>query len=181
MDSQQRKLIILIVLLGAWGLIFVFRSPWGSPARPEPRGAVATAARTPVAQGGGLPRLKQELLHLPPPAYPPEVQTLFGTPAPAAPPPRPIQVTVTAPAPPPDLFQEEAKRLRYVGFLQAPGRTTAFIVHGTEVYTVEAGATIAGRFRIQAVTEEAVVLSSIPGGNQVRLPLTAEAAPAPKR
>jgi len=68
-----------------------------------------------------------------------------------------------------------------VGFLEAPERTLAFIVQGGEVHTVEAGATIAGRFRVQTVTEEAVLLSSMAGDRQVRLPLTAEAAPAPKR
>ena len=47
--------------------------------------------------------------------------------------------------------------------------------------TVEVGATIAERFRVQTVTEDAVLLSSIGGDKQVRLPLAVDAAPAPKR
>ena len=184
MDPRKRNLIILIALVGAWGLILASRSPWGSPARTEVRATPATSPRLPAAQGGGLPRLKRELLHLPPPAYPPEVQDIFGTPPP---PPRPAEATVTpppapaAPPPPPDPFQEEAKGLRYVGFLQAEEKTMAFIVQGTEVHTVEVGATLLGRFRIQTVTEEAVLLSSVSGDKQVRLPLLQDAGASPRK
>lgn len=186
MSSQKRNLIILVVLLGAWGLIFAFRSLSGSPATPQSRGSAGATPRTPAAQGGGLPRLKRELLHLPPPTYPLEVQNIFGPPPPVGPPPGPVQAAGTAPSPPPpppppDPFQEEAKRLRYVGFLQAGEKAMAFIVQGTEVHTVEVGATIAERFRVQTVTEDAVLLSSIGGDKQVRLPLAVDAAPAPKR
>ncbi len=185
MNSQRRNLLILAALIGVWGLILVFRMPWGASARPQAGGTSAAPvprpARTPPAQGGGLPRLKTELLHLPPAPYPSEVQNIFGTPPP---PPRPVEVA-TAPVspapPPPDPFQEEAKRLRYVGFLQAGDRAMAFIVQGAEVHTVEVGATFLGRFRVQAVTEDSVLLSSPGGDKQVRLPLVAETGPTPRR
>lgn len=181
MDSQQRKLLILIALLAAWGLLFVFRAPRATPPKPDARGAVAAPARRTAAQGGGLPRLKRELLDLPPAAYSPEAHNIFGT---APPTPGPLQAAVTAvPAgpPPPDPFQEEAKRLRYVGFLQAGEKAMAFIVQGPEVHTIEVGGTLLGRFRVQAVTEEAVLLSSVTGDKQVRLPLAVEAGAASKR
>ncbi len=180
MDPQKRNLIILIGLLAAWGLVLAFRSPWGSPAKPQPRGNAGATARRPAAQGGGVPRLRKDLLDLPRPAYPPEVQNFFGTP----PPPRPAQTAVTAPPPPPpppDPFQEEAKRLRYVGYLRAGEKGMAFIVNGPEVHTVEVGSTFLGRFRVEAVTEDAVLLSSVAGDKQVRLPLAPEAGAAPKR
>ncbi len=184
MSPQRRNLLILAALIGVWGLILVFRMPWGAPARPPADGTRPAPARTPPAQGGGLPRLKTELLHLPPAPYPSEVQSIFGTPPPPPPPPRPVEVA-TAPAslapPPPDPFQEEAKRLRYVGFLQAGETATAFIVQGTEVHTVAVGATFLGRFRVQAVTEDSVLLSSPEGDKQARLPLAAEAGPIPRR
>lgn len=179
MDSRQRKLLILVALLGAWGLLFVFRAPRTTPPKPAARG-VATARRA-VAQGAGLPRLKRELLDLPSLAYPAEVHNIFGSPPP---PPAPVEAAVTpvpAGPPPPDPFQEEAKRLRFVGFLRAGEVAMAFIVHGPEVHTVEVGATLLGRFRIQSVTEDAVLLSSVTGDKQVRLPLSPEAGAAPKR
>ena len=183
MDSQKRKILMLVALVGAWGLIFAFRSPWGTPGKPSVRGSAAAPARRPAAQGGGLPRLKTELLHLPPAAYPPEVHNIFGTASPA---PGPLQAAVApVPAgpgqpPPPDPFQEEANRLRYTGYLQAGDKMMAFIVQGPEVHTVEVGTTLLGRFRLQAITEDAVLLSSVGGDKQVRLPLAAE-APAPTK
>lgn len=183
MDSQKRKLLILIALLGAWGLVYALRSPWGTPARPEVRGSRPASARTPAAQGGGVPRLKTELLRQPVPSYAPETHNIFGTPPP--PPPRPSQAAAAAAAapapPPPDPFQEEAKRLRYVGFLQQGDRAMAFIVQGPVVHTVELGATLLGRFKVQAVMEDALLLSSLSGDKQVRLPLAVEAGAAPRR
>jgi hypothetical protein len=179
MDVQKQRLLILIALLGAWGLIFAFRSPGGPASRREVRAAAERPTRTPAAQGGGLPRLKTDLLELPRPAYPPEVQNVFGTPPP---PPRPPQAAVTsAPAPPPpDPFQEEARRLRYVGFLEAGNGKLAFITHGQEVHTVGVGATFSARFRVQTVTEDAVLLTSLDGDKQVLLPLAADAGSRPQ-
>jgi len=179
MDSQKRKFLILIALLGAWGLVYALRSPWGTPARPEVRGSAPASGRTPAAQGGGVPRLKTELLRQPVPAYAPETHNIFGTPPP---PPRPSQAAAAAappPLPPPDPFQEEAKRLRYVGFLQQGDRAMAFIVQGPVVHTVELGATLLGRFKVQAVMEDALLLSSPSGDKQVRLPLAVDAGAAP--
>ena len=178
MDVKKKHLLILVALLGAWGLIFAFRSPGGPASRREVRAAVARPTRTPAAQGGGLPRLKTGLLELPRPAYPPEVQNIFGTPPS---PPRPPLAAVTPPAPPPpDPFQEEAKRLRYVGFLDAGNTKLAFVVQGQEVHTVEVGATFSARFRVQAITEDAVLLSSLDGDKQVRLPLVSDAGSRPQ-
>jgi hypothetical protein len=189
MEPQNRNLIILGILLGLWGLVFAFRTPTKAPTRTEVRSA-STTPRTPrasgPAQGGGLPRLKRELLNAPRPPYPPEARSIFGTPPPPPPPqaavtPPPSVAPAAPPPPPPDPFQEEAKRLRYVGFLQAEEKTMAFIVQGTEVHTVEVGATLLGRFRIQTVTEEAVLLSSVSGDKQVRLPLLQDAGASPRK
>jgi hypothetical protein len=121
--------------------------------------------------------LKTDLLELPRPAYPPEVQNIFGTPPP---PPQPPQAAVTPAPPPPDPFQEEARRLRYVGFLEAGSSKLAFIVQGQEVHTVGAGATFSARFRVEAVTEDAVLLTSLDGEKQIRLPLAADAGSRPQ-
>jgi hypothetical protein len=178
MDSRKRNLLILLTLFGIWGLIFAFRSPWGGPVKSQPRASAGTAPRTPPAQGGGLPRLKKELLALPHAAYPREVQNFFGAP----PPPPPQQTAVAAPQPPPpDPFQEEAKRLRFVGFVEGGDKAMAFITRGPEIFTVEVGSTFLERFRVQAVMEDALLLSSVSGDKQVRLPLAGEAASAPKR
>lgn len=184
MNQRNRNLIILIVLLSAWGLVLVFRSPWGGPAGPQSQVTAAANPRIPAPQAAGITRLKRELLNLPRAGYPSDMHNVFGDPPP---PPRPAPTAATAPPPasppppPPDPFQEEAKRLRYVGFLQADMKTMAFIVQGTEVHTVQMGETLAGRFRVQAVTEEAVLLSSVSGDKQVHLPLAPDAGAGPRK
>ncbi len=183
MNWQKRKVAILVVLLGFWGLILVVRWPW-SQTRPTVGSAAPTAARKPAAQADGRPRLKTELLRIPVPAYPPEVQNIFGTPPPPPPPPptkpSPGLTPASALPPPPDPFQEDARQLKYVGFLQGEGKTMAFIMKGPELHTVEVGTTLLGRFRIQAVTEDAVLVSSVAGDKQIRLPLAVEAGVAPR-
>ena len=180
MRSQQTKLLILVALLAVWALIFGFRSPWQSPASPPAPGPAAPA-RTPLAKGPDIPRLKTDLLKLPPTTYTPETQSIFGSPPPPPPPPPRSAASAGPPAvpppPPPDPFQEEAKRLRYVGFMRRADRATAFIIQGQEVHTLDIGATLGNRFRVQAITEDAVLLTSPSGDKQVRLPLVATTAP----
>lgn len=182
MRSQHTKLLILIALLAVWALIFGFHAPW-QPAVTSPAPGPAAPARTPQTKGQEIPRLKTDLLQLPPPTYTSETQSIFGTPPPPPPPPPPPRPVAGAgapavpPPPPPDPFQEEAKRLRYVGFLRRPERTTAFIIQGQEVHTLDIGATLGNRFRVQAITEDAVLLTSPAGDKQVRLPLLATTAP----
>jgi hypothetical protein len=176
MRSPKRNLYLLIALVGIWGLVFAFRSPRATEPRREVRAGAERPARVPAAQGGGLPRLKTGLLDLPRPAYPPAVQNIFGTPPP---PPRPPEAALPPALPPPDPFQEEGKRLRYVGFLDAGKAKMAFIVQGQEVHTVEVGATIGARFRVQAITEDAVLLTSPDEEKQLRLPLASDAGPRP--
>jgi Tfp pilus assembly protein PilP len=68
-----------------------------------------------------------------------------------------------------------------VGFLRRGNTMTAFIVQGQYVYTLPVGETLDGRYRVQAITEDTLVLSSVSGDKQVRLSLTQEGAPPPAR
>jgi hypothetical protein len=184
MQSRRGKLFLLVALLLAWPLVFAYRRPAEPPLRPERPGVGARERRVPAAQGGGVPRLKLELLNLPRPPYPAESHNIFGSPPP---PPssrsgEAARVAVTVPpAPPPDPFQEEAKQLRYVGFLQADGTLTAFIVRGQEVHTLPVGGTIGGHFRVHEIQEEFLLLTSLTGDKQVRLPLAAQAGGTQRR
>lgn len=189
MASKYTKPLILVVLLVVWGLIFGFHPPWQTSVSPPASPPTATG-RTPGGRGGDLPRLKTELLRLPSPTYTPETQSIFGAPPPPPPPPRPVGAAGSAaasaaapPPPPPDPFYEEAKRLRYVGFLRrADSTTTAFIIQGQDVQALGIGATLSGRFRVQAITEDEVVLTSPGGDKQVRIPIAALAgSPATPR
>ncbi len=173
---RHKKLLLLVALLATWVVTYSFYRPAHAPA-PSP----APSERAPAVKASSVPRLKTELLQRETPTYTPERQNIFGTPPPPPPPPRPpvtaaaAQPAAPPPPPPPDPFQVEAAGLRYVGYLDARPRLTAFIMQGTDLYTVEAGATISGRFRVQTITEDAALISSLSGDKQVRLSLVGTA------
>jgi hypothetical protein len=175
--------VLLLVLAGLWTLLLL--SPWSSHQPPAVPGAGSRAARAPLRPEGALPRLprlKRELIDLPQKPYTPPVTNPFGEPPPPpparpvvvvrpVPPPPPAPRPAPPPAPPPDPFQEAAKQLRFVGFIQAGDRMIAMISQGKEVHTVGPGDTVGGRFRVASVTEESVLLASPEGDKQVRLTL----------
>jgi hypothetical protein len=180
--STQTKVLILVGLLGVWALVFVLRRPAESPVRSAPPQAGARPGRA-AGAGSGIPRLKADLIKVPRAPYPSEVQNIFSSPPPPSPPAQTAGVAgpaATPPAPPLDPFQEEAKQLRYVGFLQAGNAATAFLVRGQEVHTVPVGGLVGGRFRVMEVRDDSVLLASPAGDKEIRLPLTAEAGVPPR-
>ena len=182
MRSARMKILILVALVGVWALIFGLRRSDEPVRTSAPPQTGARPARAPAGPSATAPRLKAELVNLPRAPYPSEVQNIFSLPPPPPPPP-PQAVGPPGPAqpalPPPDPFQEEAKQLRYIGFLRSGDVLTAFIVQGQEVHTVPVGGMLHGRFRVAEVQEESVVLTSPSGDKQARLGLSATAATAP--
>ena len=182
MRSVRTKLLILAVLLGVWAVIFVLRRPAEPPTRSGP--TTQTDARIPrAAGGGGMPRLRTDLLSVPRTPYPSDVQNIFSSPPPPPPATQMAGPGMQGPAPalpPPDPFQEEAKQLRYVGFLRAGNSATAFIVRGQEVHTIPVGALLGERFRVMDVQDDGVLLASPTGDKQVRLSLAADSMAAPR-
>jgi hypothetical protein len=185
MRSTRTKFLVLAALVGVWALIFGLRRSDEPVRTSAPPQTGARPARTSTSPSATTPRLKAELVKLPRAPYPSDVQNIFSAPPP--PPPPPPQAVgppgAAQPAlPPPDPFQEEAKQLRYVGFLRSGNVLTAFIVQGQEVHTVPVGGMLGGRFRVAEVQEESVLLASPAGDKQVRLELSvaAGAAAAPR-
>jgi hypothetical protein len=181
MRSTRTKFLVLAALVGVWALIFGLRRSDEPVRTSAPPQTGARPARTAASPSATIPRLKSELVTLPRAPYPSEVQNIFSVPPPPPTPP-PQAVGLPGPAqpalPPPDPFQEEAKQLRYVGFLKSGNVLTAFIVQGQEVHTVPIGGMLYGRFRVAEVQEESVLLTSPSGDKQARLELSATAAAA---
>jgi hypothetical protein len=184
MRSARMKILILAALVGIWALIFGLHRPDEPVGTSPPPQTGARPVRATAGPSANIPRLKAELANLPRAPYPSEVQNIFSVPPPPPPPPQAVGPPGPAqPAlPPPDPFQEEAKQLRYVGFLRSGDVLTAFIVQGQEVHTVPVGGMLGGRFRVAEVQEESVLLASPAGDKQVRLELSvaAGAAAAPR-
>ena len=189
MRSMRGKVIILVVLGLVWAVLFVVRRPGQPPARLAVQPGTRPA-RTPAGQGGGLPRLKLEILALPRAPYPTDEQNILGVPPPPPPtatatgPQSPGSAASAQPAapppPPPDPFQEQAKQLRFIGFLRNGSAATAFIVQGQQVHIAATGEIVGGRFRVVEVGEDFVVIASPAGDKQARLPLVAEGGAAPR-
>ena len=183
MRSTRTKVLILVGLLAVWAFIVFLRRPTEPPARSGPAQVGPRAARA-AGAASGVPRLKADLIKMPRAPYPSEVQNIFSSPPPPAPPPQaapPAAGPATPPpAPPPDPFQEEAKQLRYIGFLQAGNAATAFLVRGQEVHTVPVGGLVGGRFRVMEVRDDSVLLASPAGDKEIRLSLASETGAAPR-
>lgn len=182
-----RKRLLLLGLVGVWGAIFGLRALFSPPApHPAPPPAAAAAARRPAPAGGALPRLKLELLDAPQPPVPSQIQNIFGHPQPPPPPPTPAAQAAAAAAaaaaqaapPPPDPFQEEAKRLKYLGYIEQGQKTSALILQGQDVQMIPVGELFANRFKVKTVEDDALVLTSPDGTKEARL-LLAPDAPRP--
>jgi hypothetical protein len=177
------KLTILVILVAVWAGIFFLRQPGEPPPR---TGTPQAESRTPraAARGGAAPKLRTDLLNVARAPYPADVQNIFSAPLPPPAPPAQTAgpgILAVAPAPPPpDPFQEEAKQLRYVGFLRSGSSNTAFIIRGQEVHTVPVGAMLGERFRVAEVQDDGVVLTSPTGDKQVRLSLAADSMGIPR-
>ena len=176
MGSNRTKILLLVGLLVAWGAIVGVRH-LVTPAPPPVPAAGTESSRRSAAPGSGLPRLKAELLNAPQPPVPTKVQDIFGSVQP--PPTKAAQVLAPPPPPPPpppDPFAEEAKKMKYLGYLEQGGKVRALIQNAQDVQSFEIGEVFASRFKVKSADDDQVVLTSPDGTKEVRLMLVADAA-----
>ena len=172
--ATRKKLIVLAVLLGLWGVIVWGRSPSPDPPRVAAGSADARELRGLPKKIEALPRMKLDLRAAAHEPYVPAAVSLFSVP----PPPPPPAVVAAQPAvppppspPPPDPFLEAAKQLRFIGFLKSDRGTAAIVTQGTQLYIASGGDSVAERFRVVSVHEDTVTLASPEGDKQVHLTL----------
>jgi len=75
------------------------------------------------------------------------------------------------PPPPPPPPQAPPLPFTYLGTMQDGGRTTVFLAQGARSHLVAPGDTIDARWRLDAVTERALLITYVPLGIQQTLPL----------
>lgn len=114
---------------------------------------------------------------LPPlPPRPPRGQLNLPPPPPAGPP-----VVTTPPPPTPDqLFEQETRKLNFLGFLKKNGNKTVFLSYNDQILLAKKGATLANKFVVKDITDEAITLKPVAGGNEVVIPI-AENKPLPRQ
>ncbi len=187
MPTGKRKLIVLFCLVAFWIALILVQRHRGETDRPIQGAAVLPAAST---QKEGLvvaprrqtkdrmeiPRLKLARIERVRPPYEPEARNIFASIEPAPPLPSalaaPSGIAVAAPPPPPDLFAEEAKRVRFLGFATAEGKMMAFVTYGSELLVVPETEVIGSKLRVKEVKEDGILVTSLDGKREIRLGLT---------
>lgn len=85
-------------------------------------------------------------------------------------------VVPSPPPPPPQISAAEADRqemarYRFMGFLTTAGRRTVFLGKGNEVILVRPGDVLAGRYRADQITDQALTVKVLDSGDEIVIPL----------
>jgi hypothetical protein len=107
---------------------------------------------------------------------------------PLPPPPKPLKAPVPAPAPAPvpappappppspeelarQAAEAELSRFTFLGFLKKDGQKTVFLSKNNEIFLAKKGSTLAGRFQISELTDDAITIRATAGGKELVIPL----------
>lgn len=138
-----------------------------SQAAPEPASAPAMNGAAPQAS---LPDLDLDKLNRS--AKESKITDLFASKA-VVPSPPPVTVAITlAPPPPPPAPTAPALPFRYFGKWIDGDRTVVFLWNNAEGYSVAAGDTLEGTYRIEAITDSSVDFVYLPLGSKQTLPIS---------
>ena len=88
---------------------------------------------------------------------------------PVAPPPAPAPLPVVKT--PAQIAMEEVGRFTFLGYLQKGDRKTIFLSRDNEIILLRKGDKIAGKYEVVAVSEEALTIKLMQGGEQIVIPL----------
>lgn len=108
---------------------------------------------------------------LPPP--PPPVRAL-------PPPPRPVQAA-PPPPPPAPVEDRELAKFTFLGFLKKNGEKTVFLSNNGEIFLAKKGSGVGARFVVTDLTDDAITIRSVAGGNEVVIPLVENKALSTQR
>jgi len=186
--TDKRKLIVLFCLVAFWIALILVQRHRGETGRPI-QGAAALPAASTQREGPvvaprrqtkdrmEIPRLKLARIERVRPPYEPEARNIFASIEPSPPLPSALAspsalAALAAPPPLPDLFLEEAKRLRFLGFATAEGKTMAFVTYGNELLVIAETEAIGSQFRVKEVKEDGILVTSLDGKKEIRLGLT---------
>jgi len=95
-------------------------------------------------------------------------------PKPVVVPPPPVAATPPPPPPPPteeDLIAREMAKLTFLGFLKKGDEKTVFLSKDRDIFLAKKGSTLAGKYQVSGLTDEAITIKSLSGGKEVVIPL----------
>lgn len=163
------------------------RKPTVTPPRPAPGAPVPAASQSQVhlallnqerGRYAGYRRnlfspIFKEEVKLPP--FKPVPIPLPLPPRPAAVPP-PLTAQPVAPPPPPppseeDLIAREMAKFTFLGFLKKGDERTVFLSKDREIFLAKRGSTLAGKYQVSGLTDDAITIKSLAGGKELVIPL----------
>jgi hypothetical protein len=92
-------------------------------------------------------------------------------PLPIPPPAKPAPPPSPPPVPGPTPAQTEMARFTFLGFMQKDNRKTVFLSRDKEIVLVKKGDKIAGKYEVANITDEALTINLLAGGEQIVIPL----------
>jgi hypothetical protein len=164
-----RRAAVVVVVLALIASVVAGREELSSDpqAAPEPASAPAMNGTAPQAS---LPDLDLDKLNRS--VKDNKITDLFASKA-AVPTPPPVTIAITpAPPPPPPAPTAPALPFRYFGKWVDGDRTVVFLWSNSEGYSVAAGDTVEGRYRIESITDSSVDFIYLPLGSKQTLPIT---------
>ena len=197
MNRQKMILAILLVLL-VLAIIYSFaRQPRPKRAKSLKYTPGAVAVSKPTSNAAGAVRTDDKKLHLElldkefphfsgfrrnifkpifheelklpvatsPPSVRPTLPVPPPPPSPSLPPPLPQQIVEATP------IQRDMARFTFLGFLKKDNKKTIFLSSDKEIYLVKKGDTIAGKYEVSNLTEEALTIHPLIDGGEIIIPL----------
>ncbi|GFO70265.1 type II secretion system protein PulP [Geomonas limicola] len=160
------------------------RKPAQAPTRPAPGAPAAAESQSQVhlalldqdrGRSAGFRRnlfspIFKEEVKLPP--FKPVPLPLPPKPV-ALPPPPPVPVAPPPPPPPTeeDLIGREMAKFTFLGFLKKGDERTVFLSKDREIFLAKKGSTLAGKYQVSGLTDDAITIKSLSGGKEVVIPL----------
>lgn len=109
-------------------------------------------------------------LPLPPPPGPIKPLSAPAKPPPPPPPPTPEQIA-----------NAELARFTFLGFLNKDGVKTVFLTSNNEIFLVKKGSTVAGKYLVTNLNDEALTITTVTGGGELVIPLVENSALSTRR
>jgi len=164
MNVSPRTALAIIVVAALVSLVAVGREVRAPAPPPETARAAADAPAREAPPDLELDKLERPALGEP-------LANLFATPrrAPAARAARPAPAASAAPVVP----FAPAMPFRFLGRIVDGERTAVFLARNDEHFLAEPGATLAGEYRVEAITPAAITLVYLPLGTRQSVPIPA--------
>jgi len=162
-----RRAALVVVALALIASVVAGREEVSSDPQAAPAPAPAVNGVTPQA---GLPDLDLDKLNRPHKAD--KITDLFASKA-VAPIPAPVAVAISLPPPPPPPAPTAPPLpFRYFGKWIDGDRTVVFLWNNSDGYSVAAGDTVEGTYRIESITDSSVDFVYLPLGSKQTLPIS---------